>query len=364
MKYVLRRSGFTLVELLVVIAIIGILIALLLPAVQAAREAARRSQCTNNLKQVCLSLHNYHDANRVFPSMRIGTGNPDGGDWDSNGQRLSGLVSILPYLEQSGLYSQISSKWTSGTYTAAPGGPRPWRGEYQPWRAQVPAYICPSDSGAGTRTTTSIAFNNYRFCVGDSINERNNDTNSSDSNTRGLFARRAKNGMESASDGTSNTLALAERTICADTERGKVVSDVAHSVAGADTNPGACLALPTSKGIYASGVNLFTGTPGNWRAGSRWSDGAVFYAGFTTVIGPNGPSCMQTAADSARAIMTPSSYHPGGINAALADGSVRFINDSIETGNLALPPVQSGPSPYGVWGAMGSKNGGEPNQSL
>jgi len=107
-----RRQGFTLVELLVVIAIIGILVALLLPAIQAAREAARRSECTNNLKQLGLALHNYHDTHRTFPYRQGGPG--------SSGNRLSGMVGLLPFMEQATLFDQIETGDSSGYV------PRPW----------------------------------------------------------------------------------------------------------------------------------------------------------------------------------------------------------------------------------------------
>ncbi len=108
-----RRSGFTLVELLVVIAIIGILVALLLPAVQAAREAARRMQCSNRLKQLGLANHNYHDVNKCLPPWRAGT-NRNNND-DANGYRMGGLVSMLPYYEGQQIYDRAKSRTFAGT---------------------------------------------------------------------------------------------------------------------------------------------------------------------------------------------------------------------------------------------------------
>ena len=143
-----RWLGFTLVELLVVIAIIGILIALLLPAVQAAREAARRSQCTNNLKQITLASHNYHDTAKTFPPMRIGTFMFDLSNnyTATNAGCMSGFVSLLPFIEQTGLYAQISTPQTIAGTAYPSFGPVPWNGAYTPWDVTVPAYMCPSES--------------------------------------------------------------------------------------------------------------------------------------------------------------------------------------------------------------------------
>src|SRR3989304_6126583 len=127
------KFGFTLVELLVVIAIIGILIALLLPAVQAAREAARRSQCTNNLKQIGLALHNYHSAANCFPFRQGGSGFHLAPSWGTDGAannqgRLSGMGLLLPYMEQTALFQQITSRTTIGTRTSYSWGWEPWSG--------------------------------------------------------------------------------------------------------------------------------------------------------------------------------------------------------------------------------------------
>jgi len=150
-----KRRAFTLVELLVVIAIIGILIALLLPAVQAAREAARRSQCTNNLKQAGLAMHNYHSSTKALPARKS----------YSLSTRASGWIALLPYLEQSALYQQFQAMTPplgaeASTYTHYPWAVAPSN------NTTVPAVLCPSDPGNKSYTTAC----NYVFCVGDTCN--------------------------------------------------------------------------------------------------------------------------------------------------------------------------------------------------
>jgi len=136
-----RKSGFTLIELLVVIAIIGVLIALLLPAVQAAREAARRAQCTNNLKQICIALHNYHDQQGAFPPGGITGANMVGGDvWNQQANLVSWRALILPQMEQNQLYNAVNTYIsTTGDSTFNPGA------AFTAWVTVVNTWLCPSD---------------------------------------------------------------------------------------------------------------------------------------------------------------------------------------------------------------------------
>ncbi|MEL7336776.1 MAG: DUF1559 domain-containing protein, partial [Planctomycetota bacterium] len=171
------RGGFTLVELLVVIAIIGVLVGLLLPAVQAAREAARRMSCSNNVKQIGLAMHNYHSAYNRFPSLLTGAGGPEGACNPpanlSNRWLTSYLVALTPFVEQQPLWEEIANPYNrdednDGTIDRSfPAmGPVPWRSTYDPWVTEVGTFRCPSDPGIGG---AALARTNYAGCVGDSV---------------------------------------------------------------------------------------------------------------------------------------------------------------------------------------------------
>ena len=346
-----RRQGFTLVELLVVIAIIGVLIALLLPAVQAAREAARRSQCSNSLKQIGLALHNYHSALQSFP-FRQG-GSVGAGDYDGTGQRLCGWILLLPYMEQTALYQQITSPGTADGNAVPPWGPRPWKYGYAPWRVQVALLLCPSDDGGRRKDTgvseTGIGRSNYHFCTGDCV------TNVNSSNPRGIFGRQSGTRIADIRDGTSNTIAVGERVIRQEAQL--LRGGTAQNVTGANTNPTVCAALRGESGLYSDTASLVTDS--RYGTGIRWNDGGMLFSGFTTVLPPNSPSCILTASHDTDGIYSASSWHPGGAMVLMADGAVRFISETINTGDLSAAEKSVGASPYGVWGAMGSKKGGE-----
>jgi len=340
------RRGFTLIELLVVIAIIAVLVALLLPAVQQAREAARRSSCKNNLKQLGLALHNYHDVYNKFPARKGGT---DGTvSTTSNRGRLSGFMGLMPFLDQAPLYNQVQGGTPAG-------GPSAWSG-WAPWDVTIPALLCPSDglSPVGIRQT------NYAFSIGDSAE------NPRDSNTvRGLFGNRNCTSFSDILDGTSNTIAMSEHVRAnigvtnVDTTNYRIIETVAQNQLPR-TSPIACLAL-----VDGAKWKVGMSTQVKGRFGTSIWDGQVERVGFTTILPPNGPSCAEGAdvnADSTHIALAPSSAHTGGVHCLMADGAVRFVSENIDTGNLALPtPAQAsgGASPYGVWGALGTKSGGE-----
>jgi prepilin-type N-terminal cleavage/methylation domain-containing protein len=363
-----RRVGFTLVELLVVIAIIGVLVALLLPAVQAAREAARRSSCSNNLKQFGLALHNYHDTYGVMPPRRGGSaGGGNAARFDGNYDRKSAFIFLLPFLEQ----QPVAEAIRAGNVTDTNGnviwqdGPAGWynNANWLPWRTQLKTVICPSDKVV--LDPNQQARHSYAFSMGDSPgaddNGGNNRWNVSATNgTRGIFGGSARcKGFKDITDGTSNTIAMSERVwggnlgiVTGNGQDQRTATAINQSAVF--TNPGVCLTTVTNR--------RYIGVQIKARFGALWADGQAERVGFTTILAPNAPSCVWDAngnADSQGGALSPASYHPGGVMGLMADGSCRFITETINTGNLATGWVAAGPSPYGVWGAMGSIDGGE-----
>jgi prepilin-type N-terminal cleavage/methylation domain-containing protein/prepilin-type processing-associated H-X9-DG protein len=372
-----ERRGFTLVELLVVIAIIGILIALLLPAVQAAREAARRSQCTNNLKQLGLGLHNYHGVHNKLPAMGGGTEDPShpctaAGRNASNWGMLSGFVMLLPYIEQTPLYEQIRNGGQSyDGMIAPPWGPFPCRQGYPPYQVKIGSIICPSDGFANNTPGApwgSAGDNSYAFCFGDYPRGCWADTGQ---RSRGVFWMRTYTSFAHITDGTSNTIAMSEATTpkgCGSgfpSRRGTVISGLPGGFA---RNPPYASQLLQYKGPGDSIVNH--GGPWGQTRGTFWAWGVPNVVGCNTILPPNsiagrcggnwGGCGTEGGWDE---VLPPDSYHPGGVNCLMADGSVRFVSDSVEAGNPASAPTEAGMSPFGVWGAMGSKDGGEPKSA-
>ncbi|MCS7237757.1 MAG: DUF1559 domain-containing protein [Thermoguttaceae bacterium] len=346
------RIGFTLVELLVVIAIIGILVALLLPAVNSAREAARRSQCTNNLKQLGLALHLYHDVYQVFPARSAGTQSGP----VNNGGLLSGLVALLPYLEQKPLYDRIAAgDPAQGIPPWGPGTESSW----SVWDVSPAIVRCPSDDGKRDGGETRI--HNYCFSVGDSYQDLND---SSRDAIRGLFGHLVWYSAAHVTDGLSNTTAMSEHLRQGHGSFTAAARSIDHRRGTAIVQGLSSGNLPPNVAFTVTdGKYFLAGVTGNYRFGSRWVRGAPMQAAFNTILPPNGPCVFEVDPTGGwdYCLLPPSSNHPGGANVLFADGSVRFISDTIDTGNLGVVQGKGykGPSNYGVWGALGSRGGGE-----
>ena len=308
------ERGFTLIELLVVIAIIAILIALLLPAVQQAREAARRTQCRNNLKQLGLALYNYESTHSRFPASRMSLG------WclsstysDPQSKNTSGMSLLLPFIDQAPLYNKINFSGATSSYVTT-GKPMPvgldpvTTGHAELAKTIIPAFLCPSDSGSVTYTgggvhympdggadpTRFYARTSYDFIVpaGQLNNASLNTTMSIE--TRYLFADNSFNRIASCTDGLSNTFAMGEHTL--ETYNGRTPGwlHAGWVMIGIDPVGAWNLTYP------ASGINVWKYNTAAAQVGRR----ASWY------------SCA--------------SLHTGGAHFLMGDGAVRFVSENAD----------------------------------
>lgn len=305
-----RRRGFTLIELLVVIAIIAILIALLLPAVQQAREAARRVQCRNNLKQLGLALHNYHEAHSLFPTLAA-----------TSLYGYSPQALLLPYLEQNGLHSLIDFRQplTTGLAQAPVQNPLLTAAAGQ----VLSVLTCPSDAGdpisydghgarwaGGNYLVNSGSGNGVNYC-----------TNAND----GLFWRGSRVSFRDLTDGTSNTVFMAE-TLFGSRQTAATLSDPQRQLKRVS---GGSPCSASAADLSSRAATSYEG----FRAGG-WIRSTGYDVGVHGYHTPNAkhPDLVFHG----DVVSGPRSSHTGGVNASLCDGSVRFLSDSIHGATLQL----------------------------
>jgi prepilin-type N-terminal cleavage/methylation domain-containing protein/prepilin-type processing-associated H-X9-DG protein len=359
------RLGFTLVELLVVIAIIGVLVALLLPAIQAAREAARRASCGNNLKQLGLGLQNYHDARKVFPPCTIIDGSLSG---LSNGY-LHGqnwVVGILPFMEAGNLFTLYNRTWyhldspTNMSFHAAnlpfmlcpsdPNALTPFNAGYANSGASPSAFLFASTgSTSSTAGTTSDTW--ARGCYGANaiVNDQSsaNNTVPAASNPgwmnltmRGVMLPGIACSMKQITDGTSKTVAVAEirADIGPGASRGVWAGGFGMSAVfgfGAATVSLTSGAAVNDIGPNCSGggngTYTSTGATGDWTNTCTTTNGSINAAGGTNALAIQfGMGCNESAWDTKQ--VGPKSMHPGGVQTVFCDGSVHWVDDSIQVG--------------------------------
>jgi prepilin-type N-terminal cleavage/methylation domain-containing protein/prepilin-type processing-associated H-X9-DG protein len=379
------QRGFTLIELLVVIAIIAVLIALLLPAVQAAREAARRIQCTNNLKQIGLAMHNYHSTNNVFPqgvSASFNSVNPGCIAWSG----WSAQALMLSYMEGQPIYNACNFSLDPFSTSLSPlvNGTAVY--------AKIAAFLCPSDGNAGSaggnasltqaNQVDTTLINNYYASVGtttyiDNVIGNGNTPSTcpgpnagqpTNQGSTGVFWYSTAYGIASITDGTSNTVAFSEGltgtngatkqnyTTGVNQNGPSGFYDVSQTITGVPaTAPGAVMAA-WLQGCNTSWATASAATQSlSTNRGWLWSWGMETMTMFNTIVPPNSTQfpwascrngCLGCDVESAdHGNITPAtSNHPGGCNVMMADGHVQFIKSSIS---------------MNTWWQLGTKANGE-----
>jgi prepilin-type N-terminal cleavage/methylation domain-containing protein/prepilin-type processing-associated H-X9-DG protein len=338
-----KRRGFTLVELLVVIAIIGVLVALLLPAVQAAREAARRTQCVNHLKQISLALHNYHDVHLVLPFGKGASyaGAPVYARW-------SAQALFLPFMEQVNLQGTIDfnsppeTPGMAGVINFMPAYQTPTRVNSVPSRVRIAGFLCPSDiSPVGDWPGQ----NNYAGNQGSWLCDRSDSpaaaTDVSPSETQpGMLYFLSKVRLADVLDGLSNTALFSEHLRGSGSPHPRSDMFVIPHQTSRDATFQTCTT-----------INTATATPLTSKWGWSWVMGENCCTLYNHVSQPNTNTCAGFPFPGTMTNMAmqvpPSSYHPGGVNMAMGDGSVRFCPNTVD---------------LLVWRAVGTRAGGEAAQ--
>jgi prepilin-type N-terminal cleavage/methylation domain-containing protein/prepilin-type processing-associated H-X9-DG protein len=337
----LRRAGFTLVELLVVIAVIGILVALLLPAVQAARESARRADCTNHLKQIGIALQAYHEARRSFPAGRLLSFTHP-----AQGRCFSAYSQALPHLELANVQNLMN-------FNANPDATDPVFGDLNAAarNTYIAIFQCPSDSHQILQTGCEV--HNYPLCTGTTFPVTT--LNPGNVPVTGIFYENSGTKLAEVRDGSSNTVCVSENTLS--------IPGMGEAPAGHwNGKPTQGFVLTTGNDNASVGPPLlnYPGDclPGNilqQTRGSKWLYGAPGHSMYNHIRGPNDPGidCRGGLPHSNHSIATwqylshniaAHSYHPGGVNALFCDGHVQFATDGI-----SLP----------IWQAYGTRAGGE-----
>ena len=315
MRFAVRR-GFTLVELLVVIAIIGVLVALLLPAVQAAREAARRSQCTNNLKQLGIAIQNFEQMHKCFPTGTTSQTYDADPTVPANFYRWSAFAHLTPFLEQTAIYNRLDLS------VPLYGGPNQGYAVFPinvpAVQTIVPLFLCPSDAGKPVTNYLGVVFgpSNYVACMGTGAG------GGTEYNADGMFYMNSAIRFADIEDGSSNTAAMSESILGA-------------PFAGSTPDPRTVYAFIGGSPVTDANCTAATLYNISDPRGFSWANGDTRCALYNHYLRPNSQRLDCIGYDPQTAYTdtgwrTARSWHPGGVNVLLADGSVRNVADSVD----------------------------------
>lgn len=332
-----KNRGFTLIELLVVIAIIAILIALLLPAVQQAREAARRSACKNNLKQLGLAMHNYHDTHSIFPRANFERQEASTYGYGNYSYfAFSAQAMLLPFLDQAPLYNKFNFSLAPNQST-----------NDTTKRAVIPAFLCPSDT-RGIQNGGGYGLgpgNNYAVCAGPSVywfgfGPSTNTTPQNLQHQVGMFNYRKAVRIRDIIDGSSNTIAAGEIMMGDGNNSGSQVGR--GDTVRAGTRGSAASSFPTLSSLKAWGascqakISTLPASPApRGDTGSNWAYGNGGLTVFNTLLNPNSPypncvTCSSCGTNDAPGLFPARSRHTGGAHILMGDGATRFVSNNID----------------------------------
>lgn len=351
-------------------------------------------QCSNHLKQLALSTHNHHDTHGILPNslVQVSMGITEFNTATTGGvdrrTYISALVPLLPFNEQSAVFDLIKEKLnTTAPYSPSGQAPASLGLIDNPYNWQIATFSCPSDAnGKKTGDSDRGAKCNYAINLGDFMGNQHHD------HPRSPFRRGDQKTADFAAitDGTSNTMLFADRRISMNpgtaysaTSRGSVMTGLVHltTMSGmGSTAPSTCLAKRSGNEVSPIMSNASAGSNCRW-PGQAYGFGRTSVTAFIACLPPNSVSCNThaggTMPDEGASLLSASSYHPGGVNVALADGAVRYVSETIDAGDLTLSSADvrtktgiptasitqtyTGPAIWGVWGAIGSRAGGESN---
>lgn len=415
MSYPSQRSAYSLRDLTVVVAAVALLLSLLIPGTLWNREAARKRICEAQLQRLSEALLSYEYSYKWLPGMSVGQSSPQprsGGGAEVPTGRWSGIIGLLPYLDEHALHASIVSGYEarsrSGQLRYGPFGAKvrgsdsiapvigPWSIAYRPNRKEIHWLRCPADANRMDRTSPwSVARTNYAFNMGDGQIGQNCD-DPDRLTVRGPFSRGRQRRLQEMTDGTSNAIMFGEiatpagpmpdlRPNLGQLRRNARVQGRQYYHLN-DQAPLKGIDIVSCKrtafrGIYRAPM---VGDPVRvWNhAGTRWLDSLVCFTGFATILGPNHASCTPTrdAWGQADGIYTAGSYHLGGAHISYLDGAVRFIPNEVDTANRMgnatkadyyspgiekidgvwqCTPNWSQQSPFGTWGEKGTCDAGD-----
>jgi prepilin-type N-terminal cleavage/methylation domain-containing protein len=328
------RRGFTLIEVLVVVSVIGLLIAMLLPAVQSAREAARRTRCVDNLKQIGMALHNYQSAHGSFPlNWRAPRVDPERGHpWYIAGRPYSALTRLLPYIEEQPVYASIN--FSVETFPSDLPSAFPFPQNQTAYSTRIATYLCPSDPGPNPTAHGCNYRGNYGLGPMPGTNGISFDSGN------GFYSFPGVLGPSAFPDGLSQTVAYSERLRGTGDHGGLAPARDFGNILVMD----ACGSRSADYALDCCRLAATRTFPVSRQAGFTWFYGDFGCTAYNHAQEPNGriPDAVQT--DAWIGIVTARSAHPGGVDSLMGDGSVRFAKDSITRK---------------IWRALGTRNGDE-----